>query len=219
MITHPSKVQMLWVGVVLVAGFSALHWWLAPPWFALKYGEIDVALGTWAVAPCTFAAVALLLGGVESKSRREYPFSSTQCQMLAALLPLFALATIAALREPLVSAPEGWMSGLLPVSLAVGAGLALCALFWQGVVQLRLPDSWPGILRVVAVTALSSAIWLPFVVQDAAADGDILLWIDLVILAATAAIIFELGMSTRVVVGLAGFAGAFAVFLHAPSFL
>ena len=216
-----SNKQVAGICAAIVVGFGALHAWLTPPWVVWsQFGDTAaVALGTWAVAPCAMAALALLVGDADLSARRNSPFDDTQSIMAAALLPLLVLAAMAAMREPLAYAPQGWMAQLALPALAVGAGLALCALFWQGVVQQRMPEHWPGVMRVIAAAGLASVIWLPFVLNDATGDGDFPIWIDLFLLSATAAILQELGMTTRVIMGLVAFAGAGATFVHAPLFL
>ena len=207
------------ISAVLIVGFLGLHGFLTPPWEVLTPGEEMVALGTWAVAPCTLAALALLVGNVDLSSRRPHPFGREYCEMVAALLPLVILALIAAMRDPATGLPDDWATQLLPVALIAGVGFALVVLWWQGVVQPRMPDHWPVVMRVFVATAAAAAIWIPFWAQtEPSADGGAL-WFDMALISAVAATLHELGISTRLIMVLAGFTGAAAVYLHGGTLL
>lgn len=212
--------NILVLATAAVAGlFFAFHGFVEPPWDLLAAGASFVALGTWAVAPCALAAAATLVGRVDLSAGRTNELPEWLCQGLTVLLPMMALAVLAGLREPVPFRSSSWIAELFPIAVAVGIGLALCALFWQGVVQLRLGDNMAPVFRAVMVTALATALWLPFWFQSAAPTDGFALWTDLVIVTAVAATLCELGNSTRLVVILTAMTGAAAVYVHHIPFL
>ncbi len=204
-----------------VGGLFAIHGIFDSPWDLLYQGDGMRAAGTWAIAPCVLAALAILIGGVELRSRR--PLENQQAGFIApaaALLPLIALVILAVLREPSSLRPEDWIGHLLPIALAVGVALALSSLFWQGAVQMQLGKSWPAPARVLMVSALGSLIWLPFWLGTTtfAIDGAAL-WLDLTLVLMVAAILHELGLTTRIIAALSFFMGAAGIFIHHAPFL
>lgn len=205
---------------VLTGGAFALHGLSVAPWELLVVRQAPLAaFASWAAVPCVLGATAVLIGGVRLKTRRSHPFSAPLCHLMALLVALGSVAVMALLFSPARFSPDHWPPQLPLVAVTAGGGLALCSLFWQGFVQHRLGNTWHPLMRVGMVAALGTAIWVPFAVGSAPAVEATVVIVDIAVIALAAAVIWELGVSVRLLGALVAVSGAAAVFVHYPAFL
>ena len=215
----PKRNILVLTAAALTGGLFALHGLLQSPWDLMTTGAPMAAVGSWMFAPCLLAAAATTIGAVEPTTSRSTSSVTFVSVGLAVVLPMVVVTVMGLVFEPTPVRTAGWIGEVLPVALFVGVGCALCSLFWQGVVQLHLGKSWPALLRVSMVSALAAVIWVPFWIgtESARVDGGPI-WMGLVAVSATAAVIHETGMSTRFVVVLTGLTGVGITWMHQVPF-
>ncbi len=196
-----------------VAVVFVLHGLIEPPWDIVGRGAGLAAFASWSIGPLLLGMVAIAIGGVQGGTARQLPFSRGICVALAALV----VAMTAGAMIGLYGLPEAGRFEASPhtgaLAAVVGLGMALCTLFWQGLVQRRLGDALAPVLRAVLIAAVASMLWLPFWIGTESAIDSAVLWSSLALLSLMAALIYELGISLRTVAAVVGVAAAASTLL------
>lgn len=195
----PKTLRMVACAAFLIAAVP--HSFLQFPHLLLNTGQTRAWIGLSAWAPLMLAATALLTD-TSLRGRFERPEISPALRTAAAvLLPLGVITILVQLhfKPPFLGRPLGWETSVLFAMALYGATQALETLFWQGLIQNRLLNQTEPFVRILAVTALNVALWLPFVISTGFADAANTYLLDFGLIALAGVILFELGIQTRYV--------------------
>lgn len=199
-IAYASKaLRTVAFSAVLLAAIP--HFFLEFPHLLLDAGQKRAWIGLTVWAPLALAATALLTD-TSLLSRFERPKISIDVRIATAvLLPLAIVAVLVQLhfKVPFLGRPLGWEKSVVMAMAMYGSVQALNAIFWQGLIQHRIFNASSPAIRVVLVTLLSMVIWIPFTVSTGFADAAQTYLLDYGLIALAAAILFELGLTTRAV--------------------
>src|SRR5690554_6257785 len=155
--TSPApSLPILPLTLAAAIGLAAANLLLTPPLVALAQDQMRVAAGAWFFGPATLAGIAFLVGGVRLSEAREAPALLQDYRAaIAALSAPLLLGLFSIFNTPARFRPVTWLTESATLGLMLGLGLALSAIFWQGLSQHRLFGSLPALLRAILIAALS----------------------------------------------------------------
>lgn len=179
---------------------AAPHLFLQFPHALLLAGQDRAWIGLSIWAPLALAATALLTD-TSLQGRFDHSNSISPAVRTAAsvLVPLGVIAVLVQLhfQPPFLGRPIGWEKSVLMAMGMYGVIQALESIFWQGLIQHRILQNSSPIIRIVLVTALGLALWLPFTVSTGFAVAMKTYLLDFGLIALAGATLFELGLKTR----------------------
>ncbi len=199
-----------------IVAFSAIflaalpHLFLQFPHALLQAGQERAWIGLSVWAPLALAATALLTD-TSLQGRFNRPNISSAVRTAAAvLMPLAVIAVLVQLHfnPPFLGRPFGWEKSVIMAMGMYATVQALESIFWQGLIQHRVLHNSSPVIRIVLVTVLGLALWLPFTVSTGFAVGASTYLLDFGLISLVGAVLFELGLKTssvmlaRVMMGL-----------------
>ncbi|MFU8806283.1 MAG: hypothetical protein ACNA8W_20905 [Bradymonadaceae bacterium] len=188
--------------IAAIAVASGAHFFLDLPTDFLREGRRDAWLGLSVWAPSLLASVALFM---EVGLKDQLPHKGLSDQLKAGAAVLLSLGAAVLLIhfhiQPDYWRPSTWMESVLIAAALHTALFMMGVLFWQGLVQGRLFVHLNPFVRAPLTALLGLVVWAPFIVQtgwERAASGYLL---DFAIIYFALALIYELGLQVRFVMG------------------
>lgn len=191
--------RLLWVITILATIVAAApHMFFPPPLELHMAGDMQAWLGISIWAPAILAGVAFFFGvefgtKIDPEKPDIFPVNVVVA-VLSLILYLSYLAEMYELSWTQMEAMRPWteLQTALPMYAVLGA---LLALFWQGFVQHRVMSAMSRGWRIALVTALSAAVYLPFLATGQHDDNG-LFFSAMAIEGFIAACVFETGIPT-----------------------